>query len=42
MSEIAKRYRNVAAQFTRRVEAVPADVWDNPAPCDGWRARASG
>jgi uncharacterized protein (TIGR03086 family) len=39
MSEIAERYRNVAAQFTKRVEAVPADAWDNPAPCEGWRAR---
>ena len=39
MSESAERYRNVAAQFTARVEAVPADAWDNPAPCDGWVAR---
>ena len=39
MSEIAERYRNVAEQFTKRVEAVPDDAWDNPAPCDGWRAR---
>ena len=39
MSEIADRYRNVAEQFTKRVEAVPADAWDNPAPCDGWVAR---
>jgi len=39
MSEIADRYRNVAAQFTKRVEAVPGDAWDNPAPCEGWVAR---
>ncbi len=38
-SEIAERYRNVAAQFTQRVRAVPAGAWDNPAPCDGWVAR---
>ena len=39
MSDIADRYRNVAAQFTKRVEAVPGDAWDNPAPCEGWVAR---
>ena len=39
MSDIAERYRNVATQFTHRVEAVPTGAWDNPAPCDGWVAR---
>lgn len=39
MSEISERYRKVAAQFTRRVNAVPDDAWDNPAPCEGWVAR---
>jgi uncharacterized protein (TIGR03086 family) len=39
MNEIADRYRHVAAEFTRRVEAVPAGAWDNPAPCEGWVAR---
>jgi uncharacterized protein (TIGR03086 family) len=39
MSEIAARYDRVAAQFTARVEAVPAGAWDNPAPCEGWVAR---
>lgn len=39
MSEISERYRRVAAQFTARVDAVPASAWDNPAPCDGWVAR---
>jgi len=39
MSEVADRYRNVAAGFTRVVEAVPADGWDRPAPCEGWVAR---
>ncbi|HEX4016922.1 MAG TPA: TIGR03086 family metal-binding protein [Frankiaceae bacterium] len=38
-SETAERYRNVAGQFTERVRAVPADAWDNPAPCEGWVAR---
>ena len=39
MSEVSERYRKVAAQFTERVDAVPADAWDDPAPCDGWVAR---
>jgi uncharacterized protein (TIGR03086 family) len=39
MSEISERYRNVAGQFTERAQAVPADAWDNPAPCEGWVAR---
>jgi uncharacterized protein (TIGR03086 family) len=39
MSEASDRYRSVAAAFTRRVEAVPAGAWDNPAPCEGWVAR---
>jgi uncharacterized protein (TIGR03086 family) len=39
VSEISERYKRVAAQFTERVEAVPGDAWDNPAPCEGWVAR---
>jgi uncharacterized protein (TIGR03086 family) len=39
MTEISDRYRKVAGQFTARVSAVPADAWDNPAPCEGWVAR---
>jgi uncharacterized protein (TIGR03086 family) len=39
VSEIAERYRKVAAGFTERVSGVPAGAWDNPAPCDGWVAR---
>jgi uncharacterized protein (TIGR03086 family) len=38
-SETAQRYRNVAGQFTQRVQAVPAGSWDNPCPCEGWVAR---
>ncbi len=38
-TEIADRYRTVADGFTRRANAVPADAWDRPAPCDGWVAR---
>lgn len=39
MSDIADRYRRVAAAFTWRAEAVPPTAWDNAAPCDGWVAR---
>ena len=39
MSEIAERYRRVAGRFTARVNEVPDDAWDNPAPCAGWVAR---
>jgi uncharacterized protein (TIGR03086 family) len=39
MSDVADRYRRVAAGFTERVNAVPDDAWDNPAPCEGWVAR---
>ena len=40
VSEIAERYRRVAAGFTERVEAVPADRWTSASPCEGWDARA--
>lgn len=39
MNEIAERYRKVADGMTETVKAVPADAWDNPAPCEGWVAR---
>ncbi len=39
MSEVAERYRKVARRFTERAREVPADAWDNPAPCEGWVAR---
>lgn len=39
MTELSDRFRKVAADFTRRVEAVPDGAWDNNAPCDGWVAR---
>ncbi len=38
MTEISERYRGLAAEFTRRVEAVPTDRWSNPSPCAGWSA----
>lgn len=39
MSKISERYHDIAAEFTRRVEAVPAGRWDDPSPCEGWSAR---
>jgi uncharacterized protein (TIGR03086 family) len=39
VSPYSERYRRVAGDFTRRVEAVPPAAWDNPAPCAGWVAR---
>lgn len=39
MSEYSEHYTKVASQFTRRVESVPDDAWDNPAPCAGWVTR---
>ena len=39
MTEVSERYRTVAAEFTRRVDAVPDGAWDNPTPCAGWVAR---
>jgi uncharacterized protein (TIGR03086 family) len=39
MTDIAARYSKIADTFTDRVRAVPAEAWDNPAPCEGWVAR---
>ena len=39
MSEIAERYRKVGDRMTQTVRAVPADAWENRAPCEGWVAR---
>lgn len=34
-----EHYRELAAKFTARIEAVPTDRWENPSPCEGWTAR---
>jgi uncharacterized protein (TIGR03086 family) len=39
MTAIADHYRALAAEFTRRVEAVPATRWDEQSPCPEWTAR---
>jgi len=39
MSEISERFRDLAAKFTRRVDAVPDDRWSSSSPCEGWTTR---
>jgi uncharacterized protein (TIGR03086 family) len=39
MSEIADRYRRLSAEFAAKVDAVPADRWDSPSPCEEWTTR---
>jgi uncharacterized protein (TIGR03086 family) len=39
VTEIADRYRRIAAAFTEKVAAVPPDRWSSPSPCDEWDAR---
>lgn len=39
MADMATRFRAVAARFTETLDAVPADKWESPAPCEGWVAR---
>jgi len=38
-STTAERWRRLAAELTRRIEGVPPDGWERPAPCEGWVAR---
>ena len=38
-TEVADRYRRLAATFTERVTAVPTEKWDVPSPCEEWSAR---
>jgi uncharacterized protein (TIGR03086 family) len=37
--DVIDRYTNLADQFGARVAAAADDAWDNPAPCEGWKAR---
>jgi uncharacterized protein (TIGR03086 family) len=39
MTETQQRFQKVADRFGALVAAVPADGWDQPAPCEGWVAR---
>jgi uncharacterized protein (TIGR03086 family) len=40
MSTIADRYRRLASDLERKIDAVPEDRWSSPTPCEGWDARA--
>ena len=35
----AEEHRRIAGEFTKTVEGVGPEAWDNPAPPDGWVAR---
>jgi uncharacterized protein (TIGR03086 family) len=39
MSVNAAKYRRAIDGFSAVVDAVPADKWSAPSPCDGWTAR---
>ncbi|WP_046767279.1 TIGR03086 family metal-binding protein [Jiangella alkaliphila] len=39
MTDIADRYRRLAAVLDHRIESVPADRWESPSPCEGWTTR---
>ena len=39
MSDIADRYDRLAADFAATIDAVPADRWGSPSPCEEWTAR---
>ena len=39
MTDIADRYDRLAADFAATIDAVPADRWASPSPCEEWTAR---
>src|SRR5688500_1223576 len=39
LDEIRDRYEQLSGAFAAKVDAVPADKWDAPSPCEGWTAR---
>lgn len=39
MSEAIERFKAIVAGFDARVQAAPADAWDNQSPCAEWKAR---
>lgn len=39
ISEIADKYRMAVNGFSAVVDAVPADQWAAPSPCEGWTAK---
>jgi uncharacterized protein (TIGR03086 family) len=39
MNDIADRYDRLASDFAATIDAVPADRWASPSPCEDWTAR---
>lgn len=39
MSDVADRFRKLAAQMESRIASVSDDQWSNESPCEGWTAR---
>jgi uncharacterized protein (TIGR03086 family) len=39
MSEATDRITSMIEGFDARVQATPADAWDNQSPCEEWKAR---
>jgi uncharacterized protein (TIGR03086 family) len=39
MESISARYRRASDGFTARVDEIHGDMWERPAPCEGWVAR---
>ena len=39
LDEIRERYDRLSQAFAAKIDAVPADKWDAPSPCEGWTAR---
>ncbi|MGY1814007.1 maleylpyruvate isomerase family mycothiol-dependent enzyme [Blastococcus sp. SYSU D00820] len=38
-TDIATRYAEVSGALLAVLDAVPADAWSRPSPCEGWTAR---
>ncbi len=38
MTDIAERFKRVAAGLADTIASVPDDAWANPSPCEGWTA----
>jgi uncharacterized protein (TIGR03086 family) len=39
MTDLRELHRRAAAEFDRRVQAISADQWDQPTPCEEWDVR---
>jgi uncharacterized protein (TIGR03086 family) len=39
MSDVLDRYRQLADDYQRRLEAVPDSAWTSQSPCEEWKAK---